>query len=144
MRETGQGRCGGEPAPFSDFRKLPDPIVFHPMEISLEELDGSDESFVLSQPVLNNYGQMLLPAGATISLKHIIILKTWNINTIHIVGEDEVYLSEDIDFGDDVVKHATRRLKSRLNWLPENEWEQELFDLGIKRACEEIVREKKD
>lgn len=107
------------------------------MEISLDKLEAGS---VLSQPVINNYGQMLLPAGVEVSMRQIIMLKTWNIKTIQVKGEDEELI--DTDFGDDIVKRASRRIKNRLNWIPENEWEQELYTLGLKRACEIIGKSK--
>ncbi len=108
------------------------------MEIKLDDIE---EGCVLSQPVMNNYGQMLLPSGAEISIRQIIILKTWNIKTITIKGDDEI--DEQSDFGDELKMHATRRLKGRLDWIPENEWEQELFNIGLKRACQIIENAQK-
>jgi len=110
------------------------------MEVSIEEIE---EGLILSQPVINNYGQMLLPSGATISLRHINLLKTWNIETINVRGENDSETVETAEFGDDVLKHAKSRLKSRLNWIPENELEQELYNIGLKHACEVIGKAQK-
>ncbi|MCB1119924.1 MAG: hypothetical protein KJT03_00115 [Verrucomicrobiae bacterium] len=110
------------------------------MEVPLNEIE---EGQILSQPVINSYGQMLLPAGAEISLRYIQLLKTWNVESIHVQGEDEINLDENVAYGDEVVNHATRRLANRLNWIPENEWEQELYNIGLRRACELIGRAQK-
>ncbi|MCZ6674925.1 MAG: hypothetical protein O7C75_18500 [Verrucomicrobia bacterium] len=110
------------------------------MEINIDEID---EGQILLQPIINNYGQMIMPAGTVISFKHINILKTWNIKSIIIKGEDDVE-EMDTDFGDEVLKQATQRIKSRLIWIPENEWEQELYNIGLKRACEIIGRSKRN
>lgn len=107
------------------------------MEVSIEDIE---EGLILTQPIINNYGQMLLPAGAKLSLKHINLLKTWNIECINVRGEGDSDTGETVEFGDDVLKHAKSRLNSRLNWIPENELEQELYDIGLKRACEIIGR----
>lgn len=110
------------------------------MEISIEDIE---EGQVLSQPIINNYGQMLLPSGATISLRHINLLKTWNIESIHVGDENHSDEAAEEEFGDEVLKHATKRLKGRLNWIPEHELEQELYNLGLKRACEIIGKAQK-
>ena len=110
------------------------------MEVSIEEIE---EGQILSQPVINNYGQMLLPTGTEMTLRYINLLKTWNIDTVTILGEDETVPEEDVDFGDEVLRHAAGRLKGRLNWIPENEFEQELYNIGLKRACEIIGKAQK-
>lgn len=105
------------------------------MEIPIDDIE---EGQVLTQPIMNNYGQILLPSGATISSRHINLLKTWNIESIHVGNENDSEEEKEEEFGDEVLKHANKRLKGRLNWIPENELEQELYNIGIRRACEII------
>ena len=94
------------------------------MEIHLDELKEGD---VLLQSVRNESGQIIVSEGVEIIRNHIDILKTWKIETVTIRGENQIE------------KRARERLEARLDWSPENSWEQELFNIGLLRACE-LVR----
>ena len=123
----------------NEFKPIWEELVKNP----LGNFDEIEEGQILLHPIINSYGQMIMPAGAVVSLKHINILKTWNIKTITIKEEDDVEEEEaGSDFGDEIFKQATQRIEGRLNWIPENEWEQELYNIGLKRACEIIGRSK--
>ncbi len=117
------------------------------------DLDSVEEGQILSQPVMNNFGQVILPSATVLTARHIVVLKTWKIGSVQInrqgeedqeeysyEGENILGESEQSDFNDDIVKAATERLAGKLNWIPENEFEQELYDMGLRRACEIIKR----
>ena len=89
--------------------------------------DQLKEGDVLSQSVRNDSGQIVVGEGVEIIQNHIDILKSWGIETVSIRGENQIE------------KRARERLESRLKWKPKNNWEQELFNIGLKRACD-LVR----
>ena len=91
------------------------------------DITSITEGDVLSEPVLNNFGQVLVPSGAKLSERHINLLKTWNIKTVVIVGGEQ----EEEDFSDELISAGLEVLSPRMNWTPRNEFENEILALGI-------------
>ena len=80
---------------------------------------------------MNNYGQILIPSGATISNKHITLLKTWNIQTVSIKGEEA---EEALEMSDEIKHLCIENLQKRMKWEARNDNEKDLFQLGV--ICE--------
>ena len=77
---------------------------------------------------MNNYGQILIPSGASLSSKHVTLLKTWNIQTVSIKSDDA---EETTEMSDEARHLCTENLQKRMNWEPRNDNEKDLFQLGI-------------
>jgi hypothetical protein len=95
----------------------------------LVNLNELEEGMILAEPVLNNYGQTLLNSGVKLNSNHKKILKTWNINSLHIKSNNPE-LNEEIS--DELKIIAENSLKSRMIWTPELAIEIDLFNTASK------------
>ena len=90
--------------------------------------ENIEPGMVLEEPVINNFGQVLLGAGLELSEKHKKLLNVWGVTSVKITSEDEtaeeVYSEEEFD-------KAAEIIKERANWEPRNDLEKDLFRLGI-------------
>jgi hypothetical protein len=102
-------------------------------------IDSIEEGSILGEPVMNNYGQILIPAGATISSKHVMLLKTWNIQTIAIKSDE---LEETMEMSEEIHQICIERLQNRMKWEARNDNEKDLFQLGV--ICEYKSMNKKE
>ena len=93
--------------------------------ITLEEIE---DGMVVSEPAVNKFGNTLLPAGATLKVSHINLLKTWNIKTLCIKGDE---LEEDAEITEEQISMAKERLDGRMLWKPRNDFERDLYNMGI-------------
>lgn len=48
--------------------------------------DEIEQGMILAQPILNKFGQILLPANVELQKKHSQLLKTWGITSVTIKG----------------------------------------------------------
>jgi hypothetical protein len=101
-------------------------------------IDNIEDGMILQEPVVNNYGQTLIGAGATLSAKHKNTFKTWNILTVIIQSDD----TEDEGFAisEELLVSASVRLKERMKWEPRNQFENELFDMGVYQLARQMSR----
>ncbi len=90
---------------------------------------------VLSEPIVNTFGQILIEGGETINNSHIKMLKTWGIAFIQVKtdGSDD---SEEVS--EDTIIDAMKRLSKRMNWKPRNKFEQDLMDMGVIASVSKI------
>jgi hypothetical protein len=91
--------------------------------------NNATEGMVLSEPILNKLGQVLLGAEVVISNKHINFFKMWNIELISIQSDDEDMNTNVVSAED--VETAKSNLFKRLSWKPRNQNEEDLIELGI-------------
>ena len=94
-------------------------------------LEDAVEGMTLSDSIVNNQGQTLLPAGIVLAQQHLRILKTWNIRLIHI-KEDES--EEENSINPELLKLAEENLITRMNWTAQIDIEIDLFN-----AAKQIV-----
>jgi hypothetical protein len=88
------------------------------------------EGMILSEPIINKHGQVLLGSDIIISKKHINFFKMWNIELISVHSNEEE--EENSDFLSSVdYEIAKANLKKRILWSPRNQNEEDLFELGI-------------
>jgi len=105
-------------------------------EISLNEIK---EDMVLAEPIVNKFGNVLIPAGASLKLSHLQLLKIWNINSIKIIEE----LSDNLNIISDEQRELARDiLKKKILWKARNEWEEDLIELGILSIAKSLNRKK--
>lgn len=98
-------------------------------------IDDIQDGDILKEPVMNNFGQVLLGSGIVLAERHKRLLKTWNIATVNIKGgntENEEQISEEI------LILAKEHFIKRVNWEPRNNNEQELFLMGINHFAKKM------
>ena len=96
-----------------------------------------EDGQVLAEAVINNYAQVLLPAGAILTSKHKNLFKTWNISSVFVKTDES---DEEIKISDDVKELAKRRLSERVKWKPRNANEEDLLELGMIQAVNNILK----
>ncbi len=106
-----------------------------PKKVSLEELE---EGSVLASPVLNSFGQTLVGAGATLTAKHLNVLKTWGVHQVNIKTEDDSDIEGASKISDEVKKVAEEQFNKRLKWKPSNKFEWEIYNIGLMNAASKI------
>ena len=106
--------------------------------IAIEEIQ---DRMILAEPIVNNYGHTLIPAGAILKEQHKKLLKTWNIRVVVIKTEDN---EEEKEISQEMQLLAIARLKKRLNWRPRNAIEYDLYETGIIQAAKLCTRKIKD
>ncbi len=90
--------------------------------------DKIEEGMVLFEPVVNNFGQVLMGAGAELNLRIINTLKIWNVLSVVIQTDDE---EEEVIFSEETLLLAKNKLMSRMTWEPRNIFEEEIFQMGV-------------
>lgn len=87
------------------------------------------DGMILSESIVNNFGQTLLPFGAILSEKHIRIFRTWNITGVMIKSNSDE--DEEIEISPELQALARERLRRRMSWSPRNAIERDLVDMAI-------------
>ncbi len=95
--------------------------------------DQLTEGMVLAEPVMNSYGQTLIPTGAALTAHHLRVIRTWNIEAVRIQAEGE---TAEFVMSAQVKRVAEERLRQRITWLPRNTHEQDLFAMGVKHLAQ--------
>ncbi len=97
------------------------------------------EGMILANPITNNFGQVLLPAGIELTCNHFRILRTWNIFQVSIVTEGD---NENIVLSKSQMDNAGKYILSKMKWRPRNGYEKDMFISSvIQRAKEEMIQE---
>jgi hypothetical protein len=108
-----------------------------PLTITVAEIE---DGMVLHSPIKNNSGQVLLSAGMTLMKSHANILKTWNIYSLTVEGgEEEIQLV----ISDEEIIRAKEMLAEKFLWIPQNEYENELYELALMNVIEKNQKKKK-
>ncbi|MCX6153941.1 MAG: hypothetical protein NT007_07270 [Candidatus Kapabacteria bacterium] len=105
-----------------------------PKSIPIEEIK---DGMILSDSLVNNFGQTLVPAGTVLSDRHSRILKTWNIFTVSIKSDST---EDDFEINDDIRKKAKEKLDLRMNWEPRNAAEEDLYLLGLLYTAKNLLK----
>lgn len=96
-----------------------------------------EDGMILSQPILNKFGQTILPANAVLQAKHSNMLRTWGIRSI--VVKDDSHNEEKMEIGEDVRQLVVEQLENLIRWKPENEFEEEVFQLAFLTKARSII-----
>lgn len=91
---------------------------------SIVDVNGIEEGMVLAEPLVNKFGQTLMPAGAVLKNTHKRLLKTWQIRTVHVKTNNP---GEEDSIGDEALFEAERKLRSKMEWEPREPIEKNLF-----------------
>ncbi len=92
-------------------------------------LEDAVEGMILSDPIINNMGQTLLPPGIVLAPQHLRILKTWNIKLIHI---KESETEEENEISPELLKLAEEILAERMNWTPSIDIEKDWIKASLQ------------
>ena len=96
-----------------------------PSVISVDEIE---DGMIVSAPVVNSYGQTLIPAGATISVNIVKLLKTWDIRSVSIKSD---LMEGNVDISEEQKALAKEALSKRVLWKPRNPIEWDLLSMGV-------------
>jgi len=88
------------------------------------------DGMITAAPVINRYGQVLLPAGTELRTDHAILFKTWGIPTITVTSPDQ-HLENHIT--DEMRKDAEMRIRRKMKWEISNPFEEALFEMAIAK-----------
>lgn len=95
------------------------------------------EGMVTAEPIINNFGQTLLPAAMEIRAKHIEMLKLWNVQAVYVKSDEQ---DDGLVFNDEVLQQSKELLFKRLAWEPRNALEEDLIELGIMAEANTIIK----
>jgi len=96
------------------------------------------EGMVLDEPIISNFGQVLLGKGTVLTPKIINNLKSWNIPLAVIFSKENE--CEEIVFNDEIISLAKKQLTERMKWIPRNGFEEEIIQMGIFHKYKTILR----
>ena len=105
--------------------------------ISVDEIE---DGMILADPILNKFGQNLLPSGASLIKNNIKLLKTWNIRAVTVKTEDDEI---EVDFTPEILALAEEKLKKRMKWLPRNLIEKDIYNMGLKHLAKTLMTKKR-
>ncbi len=100
---------------------------------------------VIADPVTNEAGNILINAGTVLSKNELILLRGWGIKAISIVSNEECieiekYTEIDSEEKAKLTEFCNASLKKRVNWIPETNFEKELWNIGFISTMERIER----
>ena len=107
-----------------------------PLSVKIDDLR---EGMVLAEPVVNKYGQTLIPSGAELSSKHVNLLRTWNIFHVSVKSDNEENVNE---ISEELRQLAKERLDKKTDWKPRNLSEKNILELAILSIGKQIAGEK--
>ncbi|MBM2817206.1 MAG: hypothetical protein HW421_3968 [Ignavibacteria bacterium] len=100
-------------------------------------IDDIEDGMILSEPVINSFGQTLIPSGATLAVRHINMLKTWNIQGVSIKGDET---EENFELSEELKTICIEKLSEIVKWMPRNENEEDLYNMGIQSVLRTIEK----
>jgi hypothetical protein len=104
-------------------------------------IDQIKDGMITAEPVINNFGFTLIPAGTTLLEKHKKILKTWNVLTVSIKSDEQ---EDDLEISEELKLLASERLNKRMKWSPRNAHEINLYQAAIIRIAGMITKNMKE
>lgn len=94
--------------------------------IKIIEINELKEGDVVTEPIYNALGHVLLPANYVINQSSLKLLKTLNIKNVSIKREDEL---ESEEISEEIVQSVLDKLIEEIGWKPENDYELELLKI---------------
>lgn len=99
-------------------------------------LDKVEPGMILSEPVYNNSGQVLIGAATELNHKTIKVLKTWNIKSVLIKDNSS---DENVEISDEILELAKQKVYARLSWEPRNSNEFDLVNTAVEFTARELL-----
>lgn len=93
-----------------------------------------EDGMMLSSSVTNKFGQLLLPAGTTLSANHKKLLKTWGISSVQITEQSGEENSDGVNAS--ILEKAKSLVAERMSWSPSNEVEESLYEMALIKIME--------
>jgi len=93
-------------------------------KINLEDIKIG---MIIEDPVVNNFGQTLLPSGLSLSPNHVKLLKAWKVENITIRDD----IDDEFEISDEMRGIAIEYINSKMNWQPRNNYETDLYEMAI-------------
>lgn len=106
--------------------------------LQLNELKAVEPGLILAEPVLNQFGQTLLPRGVELQMRHLKVLKTWGCKTVKV--KEEGIPEKEAEVSPEILDRALARVKWRLKWEPTTNLEKEIFQLAVKRVIQKFLK----
>jgi len=107
------------------------------MVLQLNELKEVDPGLILTEPVLNQFGQTLLARGVELQPRHLKVLKTWGCKTVKV--KEEGATEKEAEVSPEILERALARVNWRLKWEPTTHLEKEMFQLAVKRVIQKFL-----
>lgn len=107
----------------------------------IKSISELEEGMVTAEPIVNNFGQTLLPAGIELKTKHIELLRMWNIQTVYIKSDDS---ESEGEINEEIIRQSNEILSKRLSWVPRNAVEKDLIELGVLAEAYCIIKGNKN
>lgn len=114
--------------------------------MALIKIEGIQAGMVLQRDIKDRSGRMLLPAGASVTDKHLNVFRTWGITEAHVRGEkDGAEAAAATASLDDLDADLVARARDELTRLfsqtdREHPLMKELFTLAVARAAARLSR----
>jgi hypothetical protein len=105
--------------------------------LQLNELEAVEPGLILAEPVLNQFGQTLLPRGVELQPRHLNVLKTWGCKAVKV--KEEGVPEKEAEVSPEVMDRALTRVNWRLKWEPTTNLEKEIFQLAVKRVIQKFL-----
>ena len=107
------------------------------MVLQLREIDAVEPGLILAEPVLNQFGQTLLPRGVELQERHLKILKTWGCKTVRV--KEDGFSEKEAEVSPEEMERALTRVNWRIKWEPTTSLEKEIFRLAVKRVIHRFL-----
>lgn len=108
---------------------------------SIITIDEIQEGMIISDPVMNNFGLTLIPAGTVLKENHKRLLKTWNIRAVTIKDEDN---DDELELPEETRIAAEEVLKQKMKWTPRNQIEHNLLQAAIIHVARKMLKTKEE
>lgn len=110
--------------------------------IKVLNIDELEMGQIVAEPVRNKFRQVIVSQGSHITSSHKEILKTWNIENIRVIISNgtEGNIDQTVVISDAITNEARNNLLKRCNWNPENEWENNIFDLALQHEINKLIK----
>lgn len=92
------------------------------------DIDELREGDILSEPIHNAHGHVLLPANAVISINSLKLLKFLNISKVTIKNVENEDHHEGLT--DEEIDDSLSYLLDKISWKPQNDYELELLKMA--------------
>lgn len=98
-------------------------------------IEKIEDGMILADPILNQFSQVLIPAGTVLSDFHKKILVRWNIHFVNVYSNDD---DIDIEIEDEILQEATNYVLNKLLWTPTNNLENDIVYVASKHIAKKI------
>lgn len=102
-------------------------------------IDDLEEGMHLAEPIVNNFGQILLPPGVCIKESHKKLLRTWNVRVVAIRTDGD---SDSANYSEELRAAARERAMKRFLWTAKSNFESDLFNVAVLQLCKTMSKNK--